>query len=153
MNRGHGLRRGGFTIIELLTVLTLIGILAGLGVPSLRSAVDRADATRVVTDMRAVRQALFTYREDSGGLPRTARWGTVPPELRPYIDGVQFTYKELEYRLRVNNGRGRVDLLVRYPRGSRIGAALQRFRRPGRDSGSVLWNSRQTRFRLLENNQ
>lgn len=145
--------RRGFTIIEMLIVLAILGILGGIALPSLRGAVYRADATKVVTDMTAVRQAVFDYREDSGELPRTARWGTAPPQLAPYLDGLPFTYKDLEYRLVSNVRRGRVDFIVRYPGGSFIGAALQRFRRPGTESGSVTWSRRRTVFRLLEGNR
>jgi type II secretory pathway pseudopilin PulG len=133
--------------------MVLIGVLGGLALPSLRGAVESADATKVVTDMAVVRQAVLTYREDRSELPRTARWGTVPAELQPYLDAVDFTYKDLEYRLQVNERRGRADFGVRYPRDSRIGAALQRYRRPGREAGSVTWSARQTVFRLLEDDR
>ena len=145
--------RVGFTILELLVTLIVMGTLAGIAVPNFRAAVYRADAAKIVTDMNLVRVAVFELREEIGGLPRRARWGSVPPQLVPYLDNVSFTYKDLEYRLTTNRRRGRVDFLVRYPRNSRIGNALQRFRRAGRDSGSVTWSRTRTRFRLLEDNR
>jgi prepilin-type N-terminal cleavage/methylation domain-containing protein len=145
--------RSGFSLLELLGALVVLGVLAGIAVPNFRAAVYRADATKIVTDMTAVRLAVFELREESGRLPRRARWGSIPPELVPYLDNVSFTYKDLQYRLTTNTRRGRVDFLVRYPRNSPIGNALQRFRRPGKDSGSVTWSRRRTRFRLLEGNR
>jgi prepilin-type N-terminal cleavage/methylation domain-containing protein len=145
--------RRGFVLIELLTALAVLAILGGIALPSLRAAVYRADAAKVVTDMTAVRQALFDYREDSNRLPRTSPWGRAPPELESYLEELPFRYKDLDYRVVVNRRRGRVDFYVRYPRGSHIGAALQRFRRPGSDSGSVIWSLRRTAFRLLEDNR
>jgi len=143
----------GFTLIELLTTMIILGIVGGIAAPILRGATYRADASKVATDMAAVRTAVFEYREDANRLPRTAAWRTVPRELVPYLNNVLFVYENLDYRLVVTQAQGRVDFIVRYPRASPIGGALRRFRRPGNDSGSVAWSATQTRWRLLENNQ
>jgi prepilin-type N-terminal cleavage/methylation domain-containing protein len=146
-------RRRGFSLLELLTTITVLGIIGGIAAPVLRAATHRADASKVAADMTTVRAAMFEFREDTGRLPRTTAWGRVPPDLAPYFNSMLFTYKELDYRVVTTAGRGRVDFLVRYPRDSQIGAALRRFRRPGDDSGSVNWSTTQTRWRLLEDNQ
>lgn len=147
-------RRGGFSLIELLTVMIVIGILSGIALPNFRVATYRADARKVISDISALRAAIYEYREDnSNTLPPTAAWGTVPAGLVPYLNNVEFTYKDLTYRLRTRANRGRVDIFVRYPRNHPIGLALRTFERPGNDSGSVTWNNRRTRFRILENNQ
>lgn len=153
MNTPMDSRNGGFSLIELLTTMTVIGILAGIAIPTMKDSVYRADARKVMTDMAAVRTAVFEFREEEGRLPRRARWGTIPPDLAPYLNNVQFEYKDLDYRLTSNRRRGRVDFHVRYNRRNPIGAALQTFARPGRDSGTATWNRRRMRFRLLENNQ
>ena len=145
--------QGGFSLIELLTVMVVIGILAAIAMPTMKDAVYRADARKVMTDVAAIRTAIYQFREDANRLPRRARWGTIPPDLEPYLNNVQFEYKGLRYRLISRNRRGRVDIIVRYNRRDPIGAALQAFARPGRDSGSITWNRRRTRFRILENNQ
>ena len=125
-------RRGGFSLIELLTTMIVIGILSGIAIPYLRDAVYRADARKVMTDVSAIRFAVMEFREDNGRLPNTASWGTTPPDLVPYLNNVDF---------------------VRYPRRHPVGMALRAFERPGRDSGTVTWNNRRSRFRLLERNQ
>ncbi len=145
--------RCGFTFLELLVTMIVLGTLAGIALPNFRAAVYRADAAKIMTDMNRVRVAVFELREESGGFPRRAGWGSVPRDLVPHLDNVSFTYKDLEYRLTTNSRRGRVDFSVRYPRNSPIGNALQHFRRAGRDSGSVTWSRRRTRFRLLEDNR
>lgn len=142
----------GFTIIEVLIAMTVVGILAGIAIPNFRAAITRADAARVASDMTLVRTAVFEFREGDGSLPRSARWGTVPPDLAALVD-IDFSYKNAEYRLVTNQSRGRVEFRVRYPRGSELGAALQGLMQPGSGSGSVTWTARQTRWRLLENNQ
>lgn len=146
-------RRAGFSLIELLTTMVVISILAAIAIPNFKESVARADARKVLSDVSAIRTALFEYREDAGRLPRTARWGTVPPDLEPYLNNVDFEYKSIEYRLRSRRRRGRVDILLRYNRNNEIAAALRTFARPGSDSGSITWNRRRMRFRLLEQNQ
>lgn len=153
MNTRSAPNRSGFTLIEVVTVAVIFGILAGSALPNLLGAMHRAHATKIVADMNTVRLAVFEFREDNGRLPGTARWGQTPPDMMPYLDQMPFVYKDLEYRLSVNSRRGRVEFRVRYPRGSPIGEALSRFRRPGRESGSVSWTSRETKFRLLVNNR
>ena len=142
-------KRTGFTFIELLTVMVLLGILGGIALPNLRSAIFRADAAKIVTDMTAVRFAVLEFREENGSLPRTARCAATPPDLIPYLDQMPFSYKDVEYRLFTNNRQGKVEFSVRYPRRSLIGDALKRFRSPGGDAGSVSWTSRETKFRIL----
>jgi prepilin-type N-terminal cleavage/methylation domain-containing protein len=143
----------GFTLIELVTVVVIIGILAGIALPSFQSTIYRADAVKVVADMNAIRLAVFEFREDNNRLPRAARWGQAPSDLVPYLGGMPFGYKDLEYRLRVNNRRGNIEFYVRYPRRSPIGNALRQYRRPGSESGSVSWTLRKTKFRILVNNR
>ena len=145
--------RGGFSLIELLMVMIVIGVLSAIAIPYMKDAAFRADARKVMSDMAAVRLAVFEFREDNDRLPSTAAWNTIPPDLVPYLNNVDFSYKDLNYRIRTNNRRGRVDFWVRYPRRDPIGLALRAFERPGRDSGTITWNARRTRFRLLENNQ
>lgn len=148
--RRAGSGRGGFSLLELLTAMIVIAILGLVAIPNFKRAVHKADARKVMTDMTAVRSAVYEYREDEGRLPPTAAWGTVPAELEPYLNNVDFRYKSAQYRIRSNTRRGRVDFLVRYPRNDELGLSLQTFSRPGRDEGSITWNRRKTRFRLLE---
>lgn len=100
-----GWSRGGMTIIELLTVMTVIGILAGIALPTFRTSVARADAARVVADVRAVRMAAAQYLSQHDALPPSGDWGEVPPEFLPYLpDGFSFDYKGVEYAWTVVEG-------------------------------------------------
>lgn len=144
--------RGGFTLIELLVTMTVIGILTGIAIPNFRASIARADASRIAADMTVVRTAVFEYREDNGELPRRGQWGQVPEDLEDHLD-IEFDHGDVRYRLVTNRRRGRVEFRVRYPRRGELSVAMRRFMQPGTTSGSVNWSHRQTRWRLLEDNE
>jgi general secretion pathway protein G len=64
---------GGFTLIEVMVVVVILGILAALVVPKI---MDRPDEARVVAarqDIGALMQALKLYRLDNQRYPTTAQ--------------------------------------------------------------------------------
>jgi prepilin-type N-terminal cleavage/methylation domain-containing protein len=89
--------RSGFTIVELLVVVMIVGILAGLALPNLRGAALRADAAHVVADARTVGLAAYEYLSDHGQFPPSGPTGAVPEEMEEVLDGVPFEYKGLTY--------------------------------------------------------
>lgn len=98
----------GFTLVELLVVVSIVGILTGLAIPNMRTVMMRARATEVAADLDVVRVAAVQYQADSLRWPADTGLGVVPPELVDYLpDG--FTFQgdgyELEYdRLDVPGG-------------------------------------------------
>ncbi len=84
-------RRGGFTLVELLTVMAIVGILAGLAIPNFRTVQLRARAAEVAGDVDVVRVATVSYNGDMHAWPADATLGTIPPELDGYLpDGFSF---------------------------------------------------------------
>lgn len=134
--------RRGFTLVEVMIVIVLIGILSGLALPNLRNAVFKANAAKIVGDVRTIELAVRTYMVDSLAPPRSGGWGSVPASLRNYLPGgMQFSYKGLDYRLVTQLRLGTVRLLVRYARNDGTGLALQRYAGPNVD-----WTARRTTF-------
>ena len=85
-------RRGGFTLIELMVAASIVGILAGLAIPNLRTMIYRARATEVAADMEVIRVATLNYSADALAWPSEAALGATPSELSGYLpDGFDFT--------------------------------------------------------------
>jgi prepilin-type N-terminal cleavage/methylation domain-containing protein len=55
----HG--RGGFTLVELMIVVAIIALLASIAVPGFLRARKRAQATRVINDLRHLDSAVDQY--------------------------------------------------------------------------------------------
>jgi general secretion pathway protein G len=65
-------RRGaGFTLIEVLVVVVILGILAAIIVPNLMEKPGQARVTKAKADIRAVESALNMYRLDRHVYPTT----------------------------------------------------------------------------------
>ena len=86
----------GFTLIELMVVLVIIGVLAALIVPNVLDRTDDARATAARTDVNNLVQSLKLYKLDNQRYPsaeqgldalvRKPTVGAVPPAWKPYLD-------------------------------------------------------------------
>ena len=86
----------GFTLIELMVVLVIIGVLAALIVPNVLERADDARVTAARTDMNNLMQALKLYRPDNQRYPSGEQGlqalvvkptsGAIPPNWKPYLE-------------------------------------------------------------------
>jgi general secretion pathway protein G len=65
-SRGY---RNGFTLIELMVVILIIGLLATIVVQNLRSATDKAKRVKAQADIAQIKSGLDRYYLDSGSYP------------------------------------------------------------------------------------
>lgn len=114
--RRTGRRTKGFTLIEIMMVIVILGILGVLIVPNIIGRGDQARRVAAESDLRAIANALDLYRLDNGvypsttqglnalvskpsGFPEPRRWGPEPYLKKAPVDawGNPFVY--------VNEGR------------------------------------------------
>lgn len=63
--------RRGFTLLELIVVITIIGLLASIVVVSTKGAGPKARRTRVIADMKAIHDTAMMLYTDTGRWPET----------------------------------------------------------------------------------
>ncbi len=85
-------RQGGFTLIELMVVLAIIGVLAALIVPNVLGRADDARITAARTDVGNLVQALKLYKLDNQRFP-TAEQGLNALTLKPTTEPVPGNWK------------------------------------------------------------
>ena len=72
--QGSGLRaQGGFTLIEVLIVVTLIVVLAGIGLATYTTSITRSKEAVLKEDLFRMRDAIDQYYADKGHYPPTWR--------------------------------------------------------------------------------
>lgn len=83
------LRSGGFTLMEIMIVAAIVALLAGIGVPIYRSALESARVAKAVVELKQMAQEIDIYRLRNGILPDSladlGRRVKDDPWGRPYI--------------------------------------------------------------------
>lgn len=91
--------RRGFTIIELLVTLIIVGILANIAIPLMGVVKTRADAARVLSDFDVIRGAAYDVYATHDSFPPSGNFGQVPPWFVSSLPaGFKFQYKDVQYR-------------------------------------------------------
>ena len=76
--------QAGVTLIEMLVVVTIIGVFAAVVTPRLFGHLDEAKIVAAHDQIRIFKTALLTYKIDTGTFPTT---GQGLQAVRPYLDG------------------------------------------------------------------
>ena len=69
--RRSGLRRAGFTLIELMIVIMIIMILVGIAAVQYQRSVQRAREATLKQDLQAMRQSIDNYTLDKQAAPQS----------------------------------------------------------------------------------
>lgn len=94
--------RRGFTFIEVLVVVAVLGILATLAVLKYIDLKHRALSASAIADLQAVRLAAYSTWYEHGVWPGETGAGTVPTGLVPYLP-TGFQFSKSEYTLDWDN--------------------------------------------------
>lgn len=77
MKREKARKNGGFTLIELVVVIAIIGVLAGVVAPRIRLSLMKSKDAKVVATLDALRTAANVYYAEQGTVPSVYIEGTV----------------------------------------------------------------------------
>ncbi len=86
----------GFTLLEIMVVIVILGILASLVVPNLMGNKEQADHQKAVSDIVALENALDMYKLDNTRYPTTDQ-GMQALVNKPDSDPVPRNYKDGGY--------------------------------------------------------
>lgn len=82
----HTLRKG-FTLLEILVVVAVIGLLLLLGIPNLRQARQKTQRTRFACDIKTAGHAFAQNAANQGGYPADTQAGKMPNGMAEYLSG------------------------------------------------------------------
>ncbi len=94
--------REGFTLVELLVTVAIVGILAGLAIPNMRPMLLRARAAEVVGDLEVVRVAAASYNGQNHTWPAETGDGAVPSGMAEFLPD-NFSFARDGYTLDFEN--------------------------------------------------
>lgn len=115
-------RRQGFTLVELMVVVVIMGVLAALVVPRLMGRTDDARILAAKQDIGTLVQALKLYRLDNQRYPSNEQGlqalitkptlAPIPPNWKTggYIDRLKLDPWGLAYQYQMPGTRGEVDV-------------------------------------------
>ncbi|MFA5346178.1 MAG: prepilin-type N-terminal cleavage/methylation domain-containing protein [Candidatus Omnitrophota bacterium] len=87
----------GFTLIELIIVIVIIGILALIALPKYYANIDQAEKSKVYTNLSSIRQVAMAYYAVYGAWPADKVW-----PITVQIDGVTVCKMSYPGKSRVN---------------------------------------------------
>ncbi len=93
-------RHRAFSLIEIMIVVTIIGLLASLALPAFTRLRVTAQNNRFISDVRTFAQAFETFAVSNGGWPPNAGTGVVPA-------GMSGTLKDAAWSVSSNSIGGR----------------------------------------------
>jgi general secretion pathway protein G len=115
-------RHSGFTLIEIMVVVVIMGVLAAMLVPRLMGRTDDARVLAAKQDIDTFTQALKLYRLDNQRYPSTEQGlqalitkptiAPIPPNWKTggYIDRLKLDPWGLAYQYQMPGTRGEVDV-------------------------------------------
>jgi general secretion pathway protein G len=111
----------GFTLIELMVVLVIIGVLAALIVPNVLDRADDARSTAAKTDVSNLMQALKLYKLDNQRFPTAEQGlqalvakptsGPIPGNWKPYVEKLPNDPWGRPYQYLNPGVKGEIDVL------------------------------------------
>jgi prepilin-type N-terminal cleavage/methylation domain-containing protein len=104
--------RHGFTLVEIMIVVAIIALLASIAVPNFMRARKRAQATRILEDLRVIDNATDEYAIENN---KTSGANPVFADLKNYLKTGSVLYSTGEDLFGDSYGPFTVDTIVKVP--------------------------------------
>lgn len=82
--------RKGFTLVEIMVVIVIIGLLVAMAVPTFQKVQQQARANTFLSELRIYRYGVETFALQTGEYPTDTAPGTLDPELAEYLKASDF---------------------------------------------------------------
>lgn len=144
-------RQSGFTLIEVMVVVVILGILASIIVPKIMDKPDQARVVKAQQDIRAIQSALEMYRLDNYAYPTTDQGldalvqkpsgNPEPPHWKQYLDRLPNDPWGHPYQYLNPGVHGPIDIWSygadAQPGGTGVNADIGNWNQDGTDNGSA----------------
>lgn len=90
----HQIAQRGFNIIELMVVVSIIGLLSMLAIPNIRRTAELTEAVALANNVRVLTDAVELYGMSSGSYPGLWKSGNLPPEA---VQNLPSTWEQSEF--------------------------------------------------------
>lgn len=77
--------KAGFTVVEIMVVVLIIGIIASIALPAFVSVRYSARNSALMNDLRTFSGAFELYILETGAWPSDQNRGILPPEMKDYV--------------------------------------------------------------------
>jgi hypothetical protein len=78
-------RERGFMLVEIITILLIVGILINVWLPNYYAMKKKAQAATIIGDFLVIRDAVTMYHSDYGQWPESSQWGRSPAGLGRFM--------------------------------------------------------------------
>ena len=103
--------RAGFTLVELLLVVVIVSLLAGLAIPNYQVVVVKARAANLLGRIDVVEVAVHGYLGQNNAWPGESAAGVVPSGLVGFLPD-NFSFTGDEFQLDWENGGGLIGVAI-----------------------------------------
>ncbi|MEM7791175.1 MAG: prepilin-type N-terminal cleavage/methylation domain-containing protein [Verrucomicrobiota bacterium] len=87
----HSQKQSGFTLVEIMIVVVIVGLLATIAIPAFRKTQMAAQNSRLANDLRVFAGQIQIFTLETGNYPEDSTTGEIPTGLEEYINIANWT--------------------------------------------------------------